>query len=129
MKSRFGFYKYYFLLSLLLLVIEFIIGADFHDAVIRPYGGDFIVVVLMYCVVKSFVNAPVFQTACFVLVFAVLVEISQYFHLIKLLGWQHSAFARLMLGTSFSFTDMLAYVLGIVLVIIVENIKHSMNHF
>jgi len=129
MNYKFGFYKYYFLLALLLLLIEFIIGADFHDAIIRPYGGDFLVVILIYCIIKSFVNPPVVQTACAVLIFAILVEISQYFHLINLLGWQHSTFARLMLGTSFSFTDIFAYILGTLLVIIVEKIKQSMSHF
>ena len=125
----FRFHKLYFLSALLLFVIEFIIGADVHDAVIRPYGGDFLVVILLYCLIKSFVNAPAFKTACSVLLFAYLVEISQYFHLVNLLGLQNSKIAKILLGTFFSFTDLLAYTLGILLVIIIENAKHSMKNF
>ncbi|MDB4918985.1 DUF2809 domain-containing protein [Mucilaginibacter sp.] len=125
----FGFNKSYFIFTLFLLIIEFIIGADIHDAVIRPYGGDLLVVILIYCLIKSFINAPAFKTACRVLLFSYIIEVSQYFHLVKLLGLQHSKIAKILLGTSFYFTDLLAYTLGIVLVIIVENVKHSMKNF
>jgi hypothetical protein len=125
----FNFNKRYFALTLLLLIIEFIIGADVHDDVIRPYGGDFLVVILIYCLVKSFLNVPVFKTACGILLFSYIVEVSQYFHLVELLGLQNSKIAKILLGTSFSFTDLLAYTLGIVLVIIVENVKYSMKNF
>jgi len=114
---------------LLLFAIEFIIGADFHDTIIRPYGGDFLVVILIYCFVKSFITTPVVSTALGVLLFSYLVEISQYFHLVSLLGMQHSKLAKIMLGTSFSFTDLLAYTLGIGLVIVIENLRLSMKNF
>jgi len=123
------FNKHYFTLALLLFVIESIIGAAVHDTIIRPYGGDFLVVILLYCFVKSFANTPVFKTACAVLLFSYLVEISQYFHLVSLLGLQNSKIAKILLGTSFSFTDLLAYTFGILLVIIIENVRHSMKNF
>ena len=125
----FKFNFWYFILMLLLFVIEFIIGADFHDTIIRPYGGDFLVVILIYCFVKSVINTPVIKTALGVLLFSYLVEVSQYFHLVTLLGMQHSKLANIMLGTSFSFTDLLAYTLGICLVIVVENLRLSMKNF
>jgi DNA integrity scanning protein DisA with diadenylate cyclase activity len=125
----FGFYTRYFIPALLLFLIEFIIGADVHDAIIRPYGGDFLVVILLYCLIKSFINTPVLKTACGVLLFSYIVEISQYFHLVSLLGLQNSKIAKILLGTSFSFTDLLAYTLGILLVIIIENVRHSMKNF
>lgn len=123
------FNRAYFILTLLLFMVEFIIGADVHDEIIRPYGGDFLVVILIYCLVKSFLNTPVLQTAISVLLFAYMVEISQYFHLVSHLGLQHSRVAKILLGTSFSFTDLLAYTLGILLVIVVENIKQSLKNF
>jgi hypothetical protein len=123
------FNRRYFVLMLLLFVIEFIIGADFHDTIIRPYGGDFLVVILIYCFVKSFINTPVIKTALGVLLLSYMVEGSQYFHLVTLLGMQHSRLANIMLGTSFSFTDLLAYTLGIASVIVVENLRLSMKNF
>jgi hypothetical protein len=124
-----AFHKSYFLLALLLLVTELCTGIYMHDAIIHPFGGDFLVVILLYCLVKSFLNSPVLLTACWVLVFAYAVEVSQYFHLVGLLGLQHSNIAKILLGTSFSFIDLGMYTLGILLVIIVENLKASLNKF
>ena len=124
-----GFNKSYFLLSLFLLAIELYTGIYMHDAIIRPFGGDFLVVILLYCLVKSFLNSPVLLTACWILVFAYAVEVSRYFHLVRLLGLQHSNMAKILLGTSFSFIDMGMYTLGILLVIIVENLRASLNKF
>lgn len=129
MSTILGFHKWYFALAVLLFAIEFIIGADFHDKVIRPYGGDFLVVILMYCFIKSFINTSPFKTAISVLLLSYIVEVSQYFHVVGLLGLQHSQLAKILLGTSFSFTDLLVYTLGIGLVILIEHLKNSMKNF
>jgi len=123
------FNKAYFLFTLLLLAIEIFIALYMHDAVIRPYGGDFLVVILIYCFVKSFINLPVLLTACWALIFAYTVEVSQYFHLVQLLGLQHSKIARILLGSSFSFIDLGTYTLGILFVIFLENIRASLKNF
>ncbi|MDB5132031.1 MAG: hypothetical protein JWR02_1780 [Mucilaginibacter sp.] len=117
------FNKAYFIAALTLFIAEVLIGAYMHDTIIRPYGGDFFVVILMYCIIKSFFNLPVLQTACYVLIFAYTVEISQYFHLVNLLSLQNNRMAKILLGTSFSVTDLLAYSLGALLVIITESIR------
>jgi hypothetical protein len=123
------FNKFHSLLALLLLGAEVYIGLYMHDTIIRPFGGDFLVVILLYCLVKSFINFPVLLTAGWVLVFAYAIEISQYFHLISMLGLQRSKLATLLLGTSFSYIDLLTYTLGILLVIIVENLRISLKKF
>lgn len=121
------FNKIYFTLFAILLFTEVLIGIYLHDAVIRPYGGDFLVVILLYCLVKSCLDAPVGSTACFVLLFSYAIEISQYFHLTRLLGWQKSTIADLLLGHFFSMTDMLMYTLGILSVIVVERIRNNLK--
>jgi len=113
----------YFIAFLLLLLIEMLIGLFMHDALIRPYGGDFLIVILLHCLVKSFADTPVIKTAISVLLFSYLVEISQYFHFAAILGLQHSRIALLLLGSSFSFTDILCYTFGIALVIAIEKIR------
>jgi DNA integrity scanning protein DisA with diadenylate cyclase activity len=123
----FKFNKVYFTLTLLLLLAEVLIAMYMRDAMIRPYGGDLLVVILLYCFVKSFVNTPVFSTAIGVLIFAYLVEISQYFYLTQLLGLQHSQVANLLLGSSFSLTDMLAYTLGVGLVLVADKININLK--
>jgi uncharacterized protein DUF2809 len=123
------FNKCYFLLMLLLLCIELYIGIYMHDSMIRPYGGDFFVVILLYCLIKSFIDLPVLLTAAWVLIFAYAVEVSQYFHLINLLGLQNSKIATILMGTSFSFIDLGTYTLGILLVVLTENLRHSLKNF
>jgi len=115
----------YLILTVLLFIIEVVIGTYAHDAIIRPYGGDFLVVILIYCSVKSFLSFSVKVTAIAVLMFAYAVEISQYFHLINLIGLQNSRAACIILGTSFSWTDMLMYTLGIILVLMVERMADN----
>ena len=88
----------YFTYAIILFLVEVFIGFYMSDAYIRPYGGDFLVVILLYCLVKSFVNTPTLPTASYVLVIAYAIEISQYFHLISLLGLQNASWARMVLA-------------------------------
>jgi hypothetical protein len=110
----------YFILTISLLVTEILIALYMHDSIIRPYGGDFLVVMLIYCFVMIFLHQPPVPVALGVLLFAYAVEVSQYFHVVVLLGLGHSRAANIILGNSFSWTDMLCYTLGILLVIVVE---------
>ncbi|WP_374948994.1 DUF2809 domain-containing protein [Mucilaginibacter sp.] len=116
------FNRIYFIGATLLLLTEILIAVYLHDNFIRPYGGDFLVVILIYCLVKSFINYNVNCTAVAVLIFAYLIEWSQWFHLVNIMGLQHSLLARTVMGTDFAWTDMLMYTLGIMLVWVVERI-------
>ncbi|WP_036603480.1 DUF2809 domain-containing protein [Olivibacter sitiensis] len=118
----FRFQKNYFLLMLLLFVTEIVIALYVHDTIIRPYIGDLLVVILLYCAVRGLVSVSIIKTAIFVLLFAYVVEISQYYHLIDYLGWSGSALARTVMGIGFSWIDMVAYTGGIVIVLFVERI-------
>jgi hypothetical protein len=122
-----GFHKWYFGFALLLFITEVLIAAYMHDAIIRPYGGDFLVVILIYCTVKSFFNTPVLPAAIGVLLFAYLIEVSQYHHLVYLLGLGNNKMARIIMGTGFSWVDMLCYTLGIGLVVLIEKITLGTN--
>ena len=120
-----SFHRIYFVLAVLLLITEILIGVYMHDAIIRPYGGDFLVVILLYCLVKSFLNTPPLATSLGVLLFAYLVEGLQYIHIINWLGLEKYTLARVIIGTSFAWTDILMYTLGILLVLLVET---TINH-
>jgi len=120
MSSIIKFNISYFALAALLFMTELAIALFVHDAFIRPYFGDFLVVALIYCCIKSFIDFPVLKVAVFVLIFSYAIEILQYCNLIEMLGLQRSAFAKTVLGHSFSWSDMLAYTLGIVTVILIE---------
>ena len=115
-----GFYPKYFVIAILLLLTEIAIGLFAHDAIVRPYGGDFLVVILLYCLLKSFLNSPVVATVIAVLLFSYIVETLQYFHIVRRLGLEKYALARVIFGTNFTWTDIVAYTLGAGLVLLVE---------
>lgn len=116
----FSFQKNYLVLTFILFFVEVFIGFYMYDAIIRPYGGDFLVVILLYCLVKSFTNLGVSTVAMGVLLFSYLVEVLQYFHIVNLLGLEKSRIACIIIGTSFAWSDLLAYILGILLVVSIE---------
>ena len=122
-KTKLHFNKNYFLLFLFLLVFEILIALFVHDNFIRPYIGDVLVVILIYCFIKSFFSTPVKKTAIATLLLACAIEILQYFNLVDTLGLQHSKAARIIIGSAFDWKDMLAYVAGIGLVLIIERMK------
>jgi len=105
---------------MVLLAIEIIIALYFHDRIIRPYVGDLLVVILVYCFWKSFVNTPTTPTAICVLLFAFFIEWLQYMDFVKKMGWQHSAIARTIIGYSFEWIDLAAYVTGTVVIMVTE---------
>jgi hypothetical protein len=123
MPFKFGFYKKYFLLTALLFLIEVLIAVFVHDRFIRPYFGDYLVVIFLYCFLRSFVRAPVLPAALAVLVFSYLIEVLQYYNLVSMLGLEQSKIARIVIGTGFSWWDMVAYTLGIATVILMERRK------
>ena len=110
----------YFLCAILLFITEVLIALFVHDQFIRPYIGDFLVVILIYCFVKSFLNTRVVPTAIGVLLFAYTVELLQYFRIVEVLGLQHSRAARIIIGSAFEWWDLLAYTCGILMVVLVE---------
>jgi DNA integrity scanning protein DisA with diadenylate cyclase activity len=121
----FTFNKKYFLLFLLVFVTEVLIALYVHDDFIRPYFGDVLVVILIYCFIKSFVKIKVWMAAFAVLAFAFGVEFCQYLNLVEKLNLQHSRLACTVIGTSFSWIDILTYVIGIAIVIAVEKLTNA----
>lgn len=117
---HFRFNKLCFLGFLLLFVTEVFIAIFIKDEYIRPFFGDFLVVIMMYLFVKSFMVANHFTIAWGVLLFSFLIEFAQYFRLVDLLGLAGNKFIVIVLGSYFSVIDLLMYVLGIGFVLIVE---------
>ena len=83
MSGLLKFNRHYFIIAIIIFLVEILIAFFIDDTIIRPYIGDFLVVILIYCFVKSFLNTPVWSTALAILLFSYAVEISQYFHFIN----------------------------------------------
>ena len=114
------FNKKFFILAIFLFVIEVLIALYVRDNFVRPYLGDYLVVMLIYCTVRSFINAPVINIAIGVLLFSYLVELLQYFRLVDRLGLEDNIVAKTVIGYGFEWKDILAYTLGILTILFLE---------
>lgn len=100
----------------LLLVAEVLIALYVHDSFVRPYGGDVIAVIALWCLVRIFVPEKIgfLWLLCFAA--AAALEISQRFGLadclIEAFGLEKSGVLYTLLGNSFSWYDMLCYAAG-----------------
>ena len=119
------FNKTYFIIFLLLLATEVVIAIYLKDGFIRHTFGDYLVVILMYCFIKSFIKHHWKAIAIGVLIFAYIIEGLQVFNLLKLLHLQHNHLANLVLGSTFSITDLVAYTFGFITIIFVEFQLHK----
>lgn len=118
--TMFRFDRGYFVWVLVLFAVEVFIALFVRDAYVRPVGGDFLVVIMLYCVVKSFTTIHTKITAPGVLLFSYLIETAQHYNIVGLLGLQDIPLARVVIGTNFSWTDMAAYTAGVVSVTFID---------
>ena len=111
----------YGLAALLIFVTEVLIALFVRDRFIRPYGGDILVTLLICCAIRVILpkgyRLPIGGG---VLLLAILVEVGQYFGLVYLLGLGHIEFFRILIGTGFSWWDMVCYAVGCILFVAVD---------
>ena len=118
--KTFVFKKNYFLLAVLLFAIEVFIALFIKDRFIRPYIGDLLVVILIYYFLRSFWNQSPRVIALTTLIFSFAIEFLQYFKLVDLLGLSEYPLARIVIGTTFHWADLVAYAVGVVLVYLID---------
>lgn len=121
MKNLWTFNLKNFIIAIAIFIIEVLIALYIHDNFIRPFFGDFLVVILLYYLVKSFLNLSIKTTAILVLIFSYIVEFLQYFKFVEIIGLQEYKLARIVIGTSFSWYDIIAYTCGIIFVYWIEH--------
>ena len=114
------FHRNYFIWSMLLLATETAIAVFFKTGFIRHTFGDFLVVILLYCLIKSFWNAQPLTIGIIVLLIAYIIELLQLFNLLEYLNLTNSSTAKIILGNTFQFSDLVAYTLGILAILFIE---------
>lgn len=92
---------------------------------IRGHFGDVLIMWFMYCFVRMWVANPSRYLWVWLLVFAVGVEVGQYFGLIYLLGLGQSQLARIVIGVTFDWWDIVMYTVGGVLIWVYEKLRGS----
>lgn len=101
------------LIALLVFVIEILVATVFADVrFIRSFLSDFLVVILLYHLIKAFRDDEPLALAVAVFAFSCLVEATQYYHLSDALGLRRDSLLSVLMGTSFSWIDIIMYFLG-----------------
>ncbi|MDM1072471.1 DUF2809 domain-containing protein [Empedobacter brevis] len=116
----FKFDKKSFIIAIFTFLIEVIIALFINDKIIRPFVGDILVVVFMYYFIKAFINTKTINIAIFTLIFSFIIEILQYFKFVEIIGLGHNKAARIIIGTSFSWIDLLCYFIGFLLLFFID---------
>lgn len=106
-----------------ILIIEILIALFVRDSFIRPYGGDILVTILICCFMRMIFMEKIPLLPLWVFLFAVTVEVSQYFDIVSILGLGDIKFFVILIGNSFSFVDILCYAVGCVLFYLREKLN------
>ncbi len=121
----FRFNARYFVCSLILLLTLIVIALFIRDSFIRPFLGDVLVVIWLYLLLVACLSFSKKSIAIFVLAFACSLEALQYFQLINLLGLQDHQAARIIIGATFDWLDLVAYALGIGFIGVFEHCQNK----
>jgi len=113
---------WYAIAFILIFITEVLIALFVHDSFIRPYGGDILVTILICCFIRIFFPEKIKLLPLLVFLFAVAVEIGQYFDFVSLMGLGDIKFFRILLGTSFSVIDILCYGVGCLIFYVCEKL-------
>lgn len=97
--------------ALILLAVEIYIGVYVHGGFVRSYLGDTLVVMLLWCIVRTVFPTGYYWLSGAVFIFAVLVELSQLLPLCDVLHIRNHLI-RVLMGTSYAFEDIIAYFAG-----------------
>jgi len=115
------FKKHYFLLFLFIFSIEVCIAYFLKTGFIRHTFGDFLVVILLYCLLKSFINFKPITMAIIVLFISFIIEFLQLTPFLEWSNLHDNTFAKTVLGSTFHVSDLVAYSLGVITIIIIES--------
>ncbi|WP_069070375.1 DUF2809 domain-containing protein [Nostoc sp. KVJ20] len=115
----------YFYFTVTLFLIEVYIAVFVNESFIRPFIGDVLVFILIYCFVKTFFNIHSSIVALSVFAFSCTIEILQYFNFVNNLGLQKYKILAVALGSVFDWKDIIAYAIGIITVLCLEKLPRK----
>lgn len=113
----------YLIISCVILIIEITIALFVNDQFIRPIFGDYLASILVFYLLATFVKIDLNKIAILSLLISYSIEFLQFLHILELLDLDKIKILNILLGNSFSWTDMLAYTLGIMTVVLLHNYK------
>lgn len=106
----------------LIFLIEIYIGIFVKDKVIRPYIGDILVIPLIYSFLNIFFKNNYKKYITAIVIFAIFIEILQFYNLVKMLGINNKVL-KIVIGSTFDFKDIICYVLGGIISYVIINLS------
>lgn len=123
MRKRFA----YAIVTFVLIAIEVLIALFVHDAFVRPYLGDVLVVVVLYTLIRTAIPENYSLLPLYVFLFAAGVEVLQLLHVVEWLGLGGNPFFRVLIGSVFDWKDILCYAVGCLVLGGYEVFRHRRN--
>ena len=114
-----------FIAFIFILLIEILIAIYIKGGFIRHIFGDFLAAITLFFFFQSFFNFKNSYIAVIVLLISYCIEFLQLVHILKILNLEHHKFLRIVFGTTFSVTDLIAYTLGICTILIIKKLISS----
>lgn len=111
---------WYVIATLFFLIIEILIALYVNDSFIRPYLGDLLATLLVYALIMSISKVTPATGIIIALLTSYFIELLQMLHIVKLLGLMQYKVARIIIGTSFSWMDLLMYTAGALVIALLE---------
>jgi hypothetical protein len=111
----------YLFISIIILIVEILIALFANDKFIRPILGDYLAVILLFYLFVTFLKISKNKIAVITLLISYFIEGLQYIHILELLHLDNIKILNILLGNSFSWTDMLTYTLGTLTVLLIHN--------
>jgi hypothetical protein len=112
--------KTYLSATVLLLITEILIATYLKTGFIRHTFGDYLATILIYCFVKSFIKTDSLKLGIAVLILAFGIEFIQLTNLLEILNLQDKHILKIIVGTTFEVSDLVAYTLGIITILGIE---------
>jgi hypothetical protein len=128
-KPNMHFKPRYLIIALVIFVLEVLVATTFAAVpFIRGSISDILVVALIYYLILAFVRVHEVALALGVLLFAYAVEVGQYFRIADVLGFERGSLMSILIGTTFSWEDLLMYLLGCVLALLSHRYLSQRRH-
>jgi len=124
---KFQFNKTYFFIACLIFITEVCIALFLKTGFIRHTFGDYLVVFLLYYSIRSILKIHFDTAAIIVLIIAYSVEFLQLTTILQVFNLEDNTLAKIVFGTTFNITDLLAYTLGIITILYIEKQYNENN--
>lgn len=115
----------YLAAAIVLFAIEVLIALFVRDDFVRPYIGDVLAVALVYTGLRAVTLLGVNAALAVTLAIAFAIEVAQVLGLLAALGLGDNAVARVVLGGTFDWADLAAYVAGAAIIALIERARET----